>query len=68
MPKLKVSRMYQNGSGVTVDMEQAFSWFKRSAEQGIPEAQTFLAAMYEEGRGAIKIIPPPSSGTSARNV
>jgi len=36
---------------VGVDLEAAFSFYKASADQGIPEAQNNLGIMFEEGLG-----------------
>jgi uncharacterized protein len=43
--------MYALGKGVEQDDREAVKWFRLSAEQGDPTAQTMLGAMYEWGRG-----------------
>ena len=43
--------MYANGKGVKQDYLKASKWFRKSAEQGKPEAQFNLACMYRKGRG-----------------
>ena len=43
--------MYYNGYDVAQDYKQAFSWFKKSAEQGFANAQCKLGVMYDEGKG-----------------
>ena len=43
--------MYDQGQGVPQDDEQAASWFRKAAEQGVAEAQYNLGKMYDEGRG-----------------
>ena len=34
-----------------LDYPQAAIWFRKAAEQGLPEVQTNLGVLYEEGRG-----------------
>ena len=46
--------MYLKGQGVTEDAKQAGAWFRRAAEQAIPQAQYRLGELYFEGRGAPK--------------
>lgn len=43
--------LYEKGIGVVRDYAQAFKWFKKSAEQGHPDAQYDLGLMYSRGRG-----------------
>lgn len=43
--------LYQNGLGTQQDDEQAFYWFRKSAESGNISAQGYLGWMYERGRG-----------------
>lgn len=37
-----LGRMYENGFGVTKDLEEAARWYSLAAEQGNPDAQTAL--------------------------
>ena len=41
--------MYHRGLGVAMSEEKAVSWYQKSAENGYPKAQEFLAAAYREG-------------------
>ncbi len=43
--------MYDLGTGVPEDYEEAFKWYRLSAEQGYADAQNNLATLYEEGEG-----------------
>lgn len=42
---------YKKGDGVPQDYFLAFHWFKKAAEQELPEAIYQLGLMYEEGKG-----------------
>lgn len=46
-----IGRRYATGDGVTRDMGEAVRWFKRAAEDDLPEAQHWLGMMYAKGRG-----------------
>jgi len=39
--------------GTLTDKKQAFYWYKKSAEQGIAEAQFMLGVMYYLGEGTL---------------
>ena len=43
--------MYADGQGVQEDIDQAISWLRKAAEQGLAEAQYELGQMYANGRG-----------------
>ena len=43
--------IYRNGIGTEINLDLAFYWWKKSAEQGFAPAQYFLAYMYKEGIG-----------------
>ena len=43
--------MYSQDSEFTKNYKQAMHWYRRAAEQGNPEAQHNMAAMYFDGRG-----------------
>ena len=44
--------MYLRGQGVKQDYLEALRWFRKSAEQGLPDAQFCLGSMYFQGLGA----------------
>lgn len=46
--------MYKNGLGVPMDLEKAFGYFRKSAEQGFVLAEFNLAGMYQSGKGTAK--------------
>jgi cell division septation protein DedD len=44
--------LYESGRGVpAVDLEQAVTWYRAAAAQGLPAAQNNLALLYAGGRG-----------------
>ena len=43
--------MYEKGQGVPQDFTEASKWYRRAAEQGLPEAQVNLGVLYYDGRG-----------------
>lgn len=46
--------LYAQGSGVTLDEQQAAEWFRHAAEQGLAAAQYNLGTLYAAGRGVIQ--------------
>ena len=42
---------YDLGIGVTQDYGEAAKWYRKAADQGVPEAQYNLAVAYSRGRG-----------------
>ena len=46
--------MYYNGDGTVKDLKQGFYWYKKSAEQGNPIAQSNIATLYSSGNGIEK--------------
>ena len=46
--------MYAFGQGVDKDYAEALQWFRKSAEQGVPQAQFNLGVFYENGYGLDK--------------
>ena len=34
-----------------IDYDQAFDWYAKAADQGVPQAQYMLGAMYRDGKG-----------------
>ncbi len=51
-----VGVMYHNGKGCTTDYEEAFNWWKLSADQGYKYAIHYVGYCYEYGRGTDKDI------------
>ena len=45
---------FQQGLGVSKDLNQAFRWFKAAADQGLAPAQLNVGRMYAEGQGVSK--------------
>jgi TPR repeat protein len=45
---------YERGDGVTADLTQAHTWYRKAAERGYPPAALSLGIMYMSGRGAVK--------------
>ena len=43
--------MHRNGIGTEVDLEKAFSWYQRAAEQGEATALFNLGGMFRKGYG-----------------
>jgi len=43
--------MFENGRGVTQNYREAFQWYKKAADQGLPGAQNNLAQLYGQGKG-----------------
>ena len=46
--------MYMKGQGVEQDYKQAGEWFRKAAENRLPQAQYKLANLYTEGKGVPK--------------
>jgi TPR repeat protein len=46
-----LGRMYHNGEGVAVNLDEAARWIRSAAEEGVPDAQFNLGVMYEGGKG-----------------
>jgi len=51
-----LGRMYHNGEGVAVDLEEAARWIRLAAGEGVPDAQFSLGVMYEGGKGVSRDI------------
>ncbi len=51
MAQYWVGVMYLKGQGVEQDYEEAGKWFRRAAEQSIPQAQYKLGKLYSDGEG-----------------
>ncbi|MBO4335151.1 MAG: sel1 repeat family protein [Desulfovibrio sp.] len=52
--QILVGRCYENGLGVTQDLETAAKWYTLAAEQKNGQAQVLLAYCYEHGLGVPK--------------
>ena len=44
-----LSRIYEDGGGVSADYQEAVEWFRKAAELGHVEAQAMLATLYQSG-------------------
>ncbi len=51
MAQYNIARMYEAGHGVTRDLAEAATWYRRAAERGIVHAQLSLGIAYALGRG-----------------
>ena len=47
----EIGLRYEQGLGISINLEQAFKWYTRAAIQGDARAQFNLASLYENGRG-----------------
>jgi TPR repeat protein len=45
---------YKNGEGIEKNLEKAFDWYQKAAENDIKEAIFNLALLYENGEGTKK--------------
>lgn len=50
----RMAIMCQNGLGMVAQVEQAFFWMKKAAEQGLDLAQHGLGFMYMQGEGVTR--------------
>ncbi|WP_028453653.1 tetratricopeptide repeat protein [Chitinilyticum aquatile] len=48
---LAIGAAYERGAPLPKDYVKAFTWYKKSAEEGNPDAMFSLGLMYEQGRG-----------------
>ena len=46
-----LAERYKRGQGVAKDMDQAFAWFKKAADQNYIKSQYALGLMYQDGEG-----------------
>jgi hypothetical protein len=46
--------MYVDGRGVSQDLPEAFTWYRKALEQGHARGQINLGRMYDNGRGVIQ--------------
>jgi TPR repeat protein len=54
MAQYWLGMMYLKGQGVEQDYENAGKWFRRAAEQSVPQAQYRLGNLYYQGNGLPK--------------
>ncbi|NOY63660.1 MAG: sel1 repeat family protein [Gammaproteobacteria bacterium] len=47
--QFNLAMLYHSGNGVQPNEVEAVKWYKRAAEQGVKEAQAYLAVAFEEG-------------------
>lgn len=52
--QLLVGEMYRDGMGTPQNYQEALHWYRRSAQQGLPEAQESLGVMYLAGKGVLQ--------------
>lgn len=55
--QFNLALMYHSGLGVAADEAVAVQWYQKSASNGYPKAQEFLAAAYREGWFGLKKDP-----------
>jgi len=58
--QFNLALMYHGGLGVAVDEVAALRWYKKSAQNGYPWAQEYLAIAYQEGWFGLKPDPDKS--------
>ena len=51
LPQYYLGMMYLKGQGVEKNYEEAGKWFRKAAENRLPQAQYKLADLYTEGEG-----------------
>jgi hypothetical protein len=49
--------LYQRGSGVPKNLQEAIKWYRMAAAQGDPKAQYNLGFMYANGEGVTRDLP-----------
>ena len=54
LPQYYLGMMYLKGQGVEQDYAQASEWFRKAAENRLPQAQYKLANLYTQGKGVPK--------------
>jgi len=47
--QFNLAMLYHSGSGLPMNETEAVKWYIKSAENGYPKAQEYLAAAYREG-------------------
>jgi TPR repeat protein len=50
----RVARCYENGEGVTENVQEAVSWYRKAAERGFAPAQRSLGYSFEFGKGGLQ--------------
>lgn len=54
LAQFNLALLYYDGRGAPQDLEAAFHWFSRAANQGYVKAERNLGLMYSEGQGAVR--------------
>lgn len=49
--QLRLAEMYYQGEGLPLDMDEAYVWARKSADQDVVHAQLLVAVMYSKGQG-----------------
>ena len=49
--QLRLAKMYYLGEGLPQDLDEAYSWARKSAGQDVVHAQVLVAVMYSKGQG-----------------
>ena len=50
----EIGNMYYRGIGLDQDIEKAFLWFQKGADNGDPTSQVMLGSFYETGEGNVE--------------
>ncbi|MBF0125346.1 MAG: sel1 repeat family protein [Magnetococcales bacterium] len=50
----KLGLMYEQGSGVPQDFDQAMKWYRKAAKQGYSEAYIRIGSLYHNGTGVVQ--------------
>ncbi len=57
-----LAKFYENGDGIEKNLEKAFYWYQKAAENGCGLAMLMLAKFYENGDDIEKNLERPSIG------
>lgn len=52
--QFKLGMLYDNGEGVSQDLQEAAKWYRKAADQGYAYAQVNLGLMYYNGEGVLE--------------
>lgn len=52
--QIQLADLYESGFGVSVDLDQATYWYRRSAEAGSAITQNKLAQLFINGKGVMQ--------------